>query len=35
MHKTVEAGLVLTLAKDLTKHSAREITNVILSSRQS
>lgn len=35
MHKTVEAGLVLTLAKDLTNHSAREITDVILSSRQS
>jgi protein required for attachment to host cells len=30
MHKTVEAGLVLTLAKDLTNHSARQITDVIL-----
>ena len=29
MHKTLEASLVLTLAKDLTNHSAREITDAL------
>ena len=33
MHKTVEASLVLTLAKDLTNHSANEITKVILAAK--
>lgn len=33
MHKTVEASLVLTLAKDLTNHPANEITKVILGAK--
>lgn len=33
MHKTVEASLVLTLAKDLTNHPANEITKVILAAK--
>ncbi len=32
MHKAVEASLVLTLAKDLTNHSTRQITDVIAAS---
>ncbi len=33
MHKTVEASLVLTLAKDLTNHAVNEITKVILAAK--
>lgn len=32
MHKSVEAGLVLSLAKDLTNHSTRDIEQVISAS---